>query len=62
MSELLQMGFPQESIKRALYFTQNQGFEIASNWLMEHITDSDFSAPFIIPGTNDTTGQKVTSF
>ncbi|VVC39492.1 Hypothetical protein CINCED_3A020265 [Cinara cedri] len=50
MSELTQMGFPPEACKRALFFTKNQGLNDASNWLMEHISDSDFSEPFVPPG------------
>lgn len=56
MSELLQMGFPTESCKRALYFTKNQGLNDATNWLMEHITDTDFSEPFILPGIEHKSG------
>lgn len=49
MSELLQMGFPKEACKRACYNTENRGLEAASNWLMEHIADSDISEPFEVP-------------
>lgn len=56
MSELLQMGFPSESCKRALYFTKNQGLNEATNWLMEHISDADFSEPFTIPGIEHKSG------
>lgn len=59
MSELLQMGFPQEACKRAVYHTKNMSLEAASNWLMEHIADADISDPFIVP-TND--GTKSSSF
>lgn len=44
-------GFPPEACKKALFFTQNSGAEPATMWLMEHITDSDFSEPFVPPGT-----------
>lgn len=56
MSELTQMGFPPEACKRAIYFTKNQGLNDASNWLMEHISDSDFSDPFTPPGTESKSG------
>ncbi|ENN80834.1 hypothetical protein HUJ04_003774 [Dendroctonus ponderosae] len=49
--QLQEMGFPAESCKRALYQTGNSGIEAATAWLMEHITDSDFSHPFVLPGT-----------
>ncbi|CAD7004184.1 ubiquitin carboxyl-terminal hydrolase 5 [Ceratitis capitata] len=49
MSELMQMGFPQEACKRAVYNTKNISLEAASNWLMEHIGDSDISDPFVLP-------------
>ncbi|XP_050419844.1 ubiquitin carboxyl-terminal hydrolase 5 isoform X2 [Adelges cooleyi] len=50
MSELNQMGFPPEACKRAVFYTKNRGLNDASNWLMEHISDSDFDAPFVPPG------------
>jgi len=50
MSQLTQMGFPLEACKRAIFFTDNRGLNDASNWLMEHISDSDFSKPFVLPG------------
>jgi len=62
MSELTQMGFPEEACRRALFFTNNQGLNEASNWLMEHISDSDFSEPFTIPGTETGSGLNVTLF
>lgn len=46
------MGFPPEAAKKAVYFTQNQGLENATNWIMEHIADSDFADPFVPPGTD----------
>ncbi|KAJ8680108.1 hypothetical protein QAD02_015895 [Eretmocerus hayati] len=52
LSELAEFGFPIEACKRALYFTQNQGKEAATQWLMEHISDEDFSNPFVPPGVD----------
>lgn len=49
VSSLMQMGFPADACKRAVFHTKNGGLEIASNWLMEHIGDADFSDPFIVP-------------
>lgn len=51
MSELTNMGFPPEACKRAIFFTKNNSLNDATNWLMEHISDSDFSDPFQEPGT-----------
>ncbi|KAB0792518.1 hypothetical protein PPYR_14477 [Photinus pyralis] len=51
LSQLQEMGFPMEACKRAIFFTRNTGLETASSWIMEHITDADFSDPFIPPGT-----------
>jgi len=59
MSELTQMGFPPEACKRAIFFTDNSGLNEASNWLMEHISDFDFSHPFILPGTECDSGKEV---
>ncbi|KAF5272753.1 hypothetical protein FQA39_LY07780 [Lamprigera yunnana] len=50
-AQLQEMGFPVEACKRAIFFTHNSGVETASTWIMEHITDADFSDPFIPPGT-----------
>ncbi|KZC06438.1 PREDICTED: ubiquitin carboxyl-terminal hydrolase 5 [Dufourea novaeangliae] len=50
LNQLTDMGFPPEACKRALYFTENRGIEAATNWLMEHIADSDFADPFLPPG------------
>lgn len=47
MHLLLRMGFPREAIKRALFYTFNQGLEVATKWLMDHITDYNFAEPFI---------------
>lgn len=44
-------GFPPEACKKAIFFTHNSGVEPATMWLMEHITDYDFSDPFVPPGT-----------
>ncbi|CAD0201188.1 unnamed protein product [Chrysodeixis includens] len=51
MAHLLDMGFPLEACKRALYYTNNSGVEAASNWLMEHMTDWDFATKFTPPQT-----------
>lgn len=48
---LLFVGFPPEACKRAVFHTGNTGLETATAWIMEHIADSDFTDPFIPPGT-----------
>lgn len=50
LSQMMDMGFPLDSCKRALYSVGSNDLEAAVNWLTEHIADPDFSAPFVIPG------------
>lgn len=50
LDQLVQMGFPVEAGKKAIFHTKNTGVEAATNWVMEHITDPDFSDPFVMPG------------
>ncbi|XP_032667917.1 ubiquitin carboxyl-terminal hydrolase 5 [Odontomachus brunneus] len=52
LNELAEMGFPPEACKRALYFTENRGLREATNWVMEHIADSDIAEPFVPPGVD----------
>lgn len=61
LKELTEMGFPIEACKRALYFTQNVGIEEATNWLMEHISDADFTTTFVPPGVDPKTGKLLYS-
>lgn len=56
LNQLIDMGFPPEACKRALYFTVNRNLEAATNWLMEHIMDSDFAEPFVPPGVDAKSG------
>ncbi|XP_065340224.1 ubiquitin carboxyl-terminal hydrolase 5 [Cloeon dipterum] len=53
---LLDMGFPLEACKKATFFTNNQGLEPATNWLMQHVGDSDFSDEFVPPGVSASGG------
>lgn len=55
MNELLVMGFPKEACKRAIFNTKNAGLEAATQWIMEHICDDDFTSPFEVPGTKKNT-------
>lgn len=50
LSNLQDMGFPPEACKKAVFFTKNTGLESATNWIMQHIADDDFSSPFVPPG------------
>ncbi|KPI95696.1 Ubiquitin carboxyl-terminal hydrolase 5 [Papilio xuthus] len=59
LAQLLDMGFPVEACKRALYYTGNSGLEPASNWLMEHLTDWDFANKFEPPGSQPAGGASV---
>ncbi|XP_050444906.1 ubiquitin carboxyl-terminal hydrolase 5 [Cataglyphis hispanica] len=52
LEQLTDMGFPPNACKRALYFTENRDLEAATNWVMEHIADSDFDEPFVPPGVD----------
>lgn len=52
LEQLMVMGFPPEACKRAIFFTKNSGAEAATQWIMEHIADADFAAPFVPPGTD----------
>lgn len=46
------MGFHPEACKRAVFFTQNSGLERATQWIMEHMGDTDLNDPFVPPGTD----------
>jgi len=37
--QLVDMGFPLEACKKAVYNTRNNGIEEAMNWIMEHLDD-----------------------
>ncbi|CAO1382523.1 unnamed protein product [Diamesa serratosioi] len=50
IEQLVDMGFPIEACKKAIFFTKNCGLEAATNWIMQHISDADFNAPFVPPG------------
>jgi len=52
LNQLTDMGFPLNACKRALYFTENRSVQDATNWVMEHIADSNFDDPFVPPGVD----------
>jgi len=49
LQELTSMGFDKNGCKRALHATKNGDIEASTNWILEHMGDSDFSAPFTLP-------------
>lgn len=50
VSQLMDMGFPLEGCKRAVYNTrETNDYESAANWACTHMEDSDFSSPFALP-------------
>ncbi|XP_039297114.1 ubiquitin carboxyl-terminal hydrolase 5 [Nilaparvata lugens] len=52
LAMLVDMGFPTEAAKKAIFFTEGRGLEAATEWIMQHIGDDDFQAPFVPPGLN----------
>lgn len=50
LTNLQDMGFPLAACKKAVFFTKNSGLEPATNWIMQHIADDDFTSPFVPPG------------
>jgi len=39
VTQLVEMGFPQNACIKAVYFTKNAGIEEAMNWVMAHMDD-----------------------
>ena len=39
IQQLMEMGFPRNRCEKALFKTNNQGPEVAMNWLFEHMED-----------------------
>lgn len=50
VDSLTLMGFPVEACKKAVFHTKNSSVEEATEWIMQHITDSDINDPFTVPG------------
>ena len=46
------MGFAANGCRRAVYATPGQGLEAALNWVLEHMGDADFDAPYEAPGVS----------
>jgi ubiquitin carboxyl-terminal hydrolase 5/13 len=47
-NQLLQMGFPENRCKKALYSTGNSSMEVAMNWLFEHMDDPTIDEPLVV--------------
>lgn len=43
--QLVEMGFPMDACRKAVYYTGNSGAEAAMNWVMSHMDDPDFANP-----------------
>ncbi|OTF76353.1 ubiquitin carboxyl-terminal hydrolase 5-like protein, partial [Euroglyphus maynei] len=52
LQQLIDMGFPIEACKRALYHTKNGGMELATSWILEHLDDPTTMEPFVVPSSN----------
>lgn len=50
VDSLVVMGFPLEACRRAVFFTKNSSLEEATEWIMQHIADSDINDPLEFPG------------
>ena len=37
--QLVEMGFPMDACRKAVYYTGNSGVEAAMNWVMSHMDD-----------------------
>ena len=46
LQQLVDMGFPVDGCKRALFKTGNNNAEAAMNWIFEHQSDPDFDTPY----------------
>ncbi|XP_052819393.1 ubiquitin carboxyl-terminal hydrolase 5-like [Mya arenaria] len=55
VAQLVDMGFPLEGCKKAVFHTGNMGVEVAMNWVMTHMEDPDFGMPFVPPGAKKST-------
>uniref|UniRef100_A0A914IAW4 Ubiquitin carboxyl-terminal hydrolase n=1 Tax=Globodera rostochiensis TaxID=31243 RepID=A0A914IAW4_GLORO len=45
VNELLLMGFTENAAKKATLFTKNESLESATNWILQHMDDSDLNDP-----------------
>ncbi|XP_060618597.1 ubiquitin carboxyl-terminal hydrolase 5 isoform X1 [Anolis sagrei] len=52
ITQLVEMGFPMDACRKAVYYTGNSGAEAAMNWVMSHMDDPDFANPLVLPGSS----------
>ncbi|KAM4636510.1 ubiquitin carboxyl-terminal hydrolase 5 isoform 1-T1 [Discoglossus pictus] len=52
VTQLIEMGFPAEACRKAVYYTGNSGAEAAMTWVMSHMDDPDFASPMVVSGSS----------
>ncbi|KAG0054530.1 hypothetical protein BGZ83_011030 [Gryganskiella cystojenkinii] len=52
LEQLQMMGFPLIRCQKALLATNNQGSEVAMDWLIQHMEDPDIDAPLSVGGSS----------
>ncbi|XP_075699067.1 ubiquitin carboxyl-terminal hydrolase 5 isoform X2 [Rhinoderma darwinii] len=52
VTQLVEMGFPAEACRKAVYYTGNSGAEAAMTWVMSHMDDPDFAHPLVLSGVS----------
>ncbi|CAI9574449.1 unnamed protein product [Staurois parvus] len=52
VTQLVEMGFPAEACRKAVYYTGNSGAEAAMTWVMSHMDDPDFAQPLVLSGVS----------
>ncbi|KAG8435759.1 hypothetical protein GDO86_013629 [Hymenochirus boettgeri] len=52
VTQLVEMGFPSEACRKAVYYTGNSGAEAAMTWVMSHMDDPDFAQPLVLSGVS----------
>uniref|UniRef100_A0A8C5PHV7 Ubiquitin carboxyl-terminal hydrolase n=1 Tax=Leptobrachium leishanense TaxID=445787 RepID=A0A8C5PHV7_9ANUR len=52
VTQLVEMGFPAEACRKAVYYTGNSGAEAAMTWVMSHMDDPDFAHPLVVSGVS----------
>ncbi|XP_075468738.1 ubiquitin carboxyl-terminal hydrolase 5 isoform X3 [Ascaphus truei] len=52
VTQLIEMGFPAEACRKAVYYTGNSGAEAAMTWVMSHMDDPDFAHPLVVSGVS----------
>uniref|UniRef100_A0A8C4QUX2 ubiquitinyl hydrolase 1 n=1 Tax=Eptatretus burgeri TaxID=7764 RepID=A0A8C4QUX2_EPTBU len=46
--QLLEMGFPKEACRKALYYSGGLGIDHALDWIFSHMDESDFAEPLVL--------------